>query len=211
MAEMPGKSALSSPTEKHVRHLARLLDRRTQLAPLVASAIGGAQTFVLEIGCGHGHFLTAYANVHRDELCIGVDIASDRIARAVRKQERAGLANLHFIRADADLLLDALPSSVAISAVFILFPDPWPKLRHHKHRIAQAWFLGRLAERLGEDGRLYFRTDHLPYFESTRTEISMHPRLVLVEEGWPFECPTVFQNRAVRYYSLTAKLRPPEA
>lgn len=212
MTESHGERVPSdTPTGQLERHLARLEGQRQLLAPAVASALGAAMSFVLEIGCGHGHFLASYAQAHPNAVCLGVDIASDRIARAERKRGRAGLANLHFIRAEAEMLLDVLPPAVRIAAVFILFPDPWPKLRHHKHRVARPRFLGRLADRLGEGGRIYFRTDHEPYFKTVYTELSVHPQLEIAAEPWAFEHPTVFQNRAATFHSLVAKPRPPPA
>jgi tRNA (guanine-N7-)-methyltransferase len=87
------------------------------------------RAFVWELGCGHGHFLTAYAAAHPDQLCLGVDLSGERVARAQRKQHRAQLENLYFLRADARLFLEALPPTAKCSAIYVLFPDPWPKLR----------------------------------------------------------------------------------
>src|ERR1700722_4360677 len=103
-----------------------IAERRDQLRALLLKAVSGAKSFVLEVGSGHGHFLAAYSAAHPQDLCIGIDIASDRVGRANRKRERAKLSNLHFILADSDDFLDAMPDGVKFSAVFILFPDPWP-------------------------------------------------------------------------------------
>src|SRR5687768_7454544 len=114
------------------RYAAALAARRTELQSQLDRIFGTSREFTWELGSGHGHFLTAFAQVHRDKCCIGVDIESDRIARAVRKRDRAQLENLFFLRADARLFLECLPERAAFSDLFILFPDPWPKLRHHK-------------------------------------------------------------------------------
>lgn len=164
--------------------------------------------FVWEVGCGHGHFLTAYAAAHRSQVCIGVDIASDRIARARKKAERARLPNLHFLRTEASLFLEALPGSVRISAVFVLFPDPWPKVRHHKHRVLQPEFLAKVARRAALGCRLHFRTDFGPYYDDARTTVAAAPAWSLVDAPWPFEFETVFQSRAAHgYHSFIAELR----
>ena len=162
--------------------------------------------FTWEIGCGHGHFLTAYAQTHPDEVCIGIDIVGERIGRAVRKRDRAKLANLHFFHAEARLFLETLPHPASFTRLFILFPDPWPKLRHHKHRILRLDFLTAAAARAGDGARLYFRTDYLPYFDDVRVTLSGHLNWLLTEEPWPFEHDTVFQSRAEKFYSLVAKL-----
>ncbi|ACB74170.1 tRNA (guanosine(46)-N7)-methyltransferase TrmB [Opitutus terrae] len=182
-------------------------ERRRALTDFLAQALGPAPSFVWEVGCGHGHFLTAYAEAHTREPCIGVDLASDRIARAMRKRNRSGLAHLHFVQGDARLFLDAVPPGVSISSVFILFPDPWPKLRHHKHRIIQPAFLTQLRPKVREGARIYLRTDFEPYFEDARLTFLEHPQWRLVDEAWPFEYETVFQQRAATHCSLIAAPR----
>lgn len=178
--------------------------RRRDMASFLAQALGPARAFVWEVGSGHGHFLTAYALAHREQPCIGVDIAGDRIARALRKRDRAKLAHLHFIQGDARLFLEAIPEGVSLSAIYILFPDPWPKLRHHKHRILQPAFLQQVRRRVGEQARLYFRTDFSPYYEEARATIAEQAGWRLVDEPWPFEYETVFQQRAETHFSLIA-------
>lgn len=191
------------------RYRAVIADRKATLERQLAAIFSSPASFVWELGCGHGHFLTAYAAAHPTKICVGVDIVGERIERAVRKRHRAGLPNLHFLHAEAGLFLDALPPGAAFSDVFVLFPDPWPKLRHRKHRIMRPDFLDRVAGRGAPDCRLFFRTDYEPYFASAREVVAAHPRWrPTEEEPWPFEFQTVFQSRASRFYSLIARWRP---
>jgi tRNA (guanine-N7-)-methyltransferase len=185
-------------------------ERRRQLSEACAGLIPLAEPFTLEIGSGHGHFLTAYASAHPNRPCIGIDLQPDRVARANRKRERARCPNLRFLRADADDFLAILPESARFSECFLLFPDPWPKRRHHKNRLMRPEFLERLAARAGEGARLYFRTDHEPYFTDAQATIRSSPSWREVESPWPLETPTVFQQRAPRYFSLVA-IRKPES
>ena len=185
-----------------------LEDRRRQLLDELKPILAGKSEFVCEIGCGHGHFLTAYATAHPDRACLGVDLVSERVERARKKRDRARLANLHFLRVEARLFFAVLPAGVRFSSIYILFPDPWPKLRHHKHRIIQPEFLEVLAARAPPKCRLYFRPDFGPYFSEAQSTVRDHPRWQLVEESWPFEYETVFQARAESYASLVAALRP---
>jgi len=189
-------------------------DRRRDLRERQTHLFSQQPTFTWEIGCGHGHFLTAYAQAHPNEICIGVDIVSERIERAIRKRDRAKLSNLHFIHAEARLFLETLPAHATFSRLFVLFPDPWPKLRHHKHRIMQPDFLSAAAKRAGEGARLYFRTDFTPYYKDTKAVLETHPDwtlLALDREPWPFEFETVFQSRADSHHSISAELRPKTA
>ena len=184
--------------------------RRRELLDQLARILPPSARFTWEIGCGHGHFLTAYAQAHPTELCVGIDIAGDRISRAVRKRDRAKLANLHFLQAEARLFLETLPTDATFSRLFVLFPDPWPKLRHHKHRIIQSDFLTAAAQRASEAARLYFRTDYMPYFCETESLLKSHRHWSPIEEAWPFEHQTVFQSRAPDYGSLVAQTRHPQ-
>ncbi len=162
-------------------------------------------SMTLEIGCGHGHFLTAYAAAHPQEYCLGIDLIEDRLARAERKQRRAELTNVNFVRADAMMLLETLPETIPLGSIFVLFPDPWPKRKHHKNRLICADFLEILAKKAESSAKLHFRTDYEPYFEKAREIVSRHSDWALVDEIWPFECETVFQERAERHRSFSAE------
>lgn len=187
---------------------AALEARRAALAQDLARIFQPPHTScVLEVGSGHGHFLAAYASAHPETLCLGVDITSDRVARALRKRDRAALANLHFLHADARVLLETLPPAIRVAAVFILFPDPWPKLRHRKHRILQSSFLSALAAAAAPGCRLAFRTDFEPYFQEAHALFAAHPGWQLCDAPWPFDGETVFQRRASRHFSLLAERR----
>lgn len=183
--------------------------RLLELRPQLEAALAGHAQVTLEIGCGHGHFLTAYARDHPAEFCLAIDIIRDRLLRADRKARRAGLTNVAWIHANAADLLAALPATVRFGPrLFILFPDPWPKRRHWKNRLLQADFLTALAARTAPGAQLCFRTDHAPYFAATSDLMATHPDWAVDPEPcWPFEQPTVFQQRADAYQSLTARRR----
>ena len=186
-------------------------ERRQQLRAQLTVMVRPDVPIVWEIGCGHGHFLTAYARSHPAAVCVGIDTSGERIERAIRKRERARLANLHFPQAEAQMFPEVQPVGGCFSSVFVLFPDPWPKKRHHKHRLMQPPFLHSLALRAARDGRLFFRTDHLPYFQHTAGLFIAHPDLQIAppDTPWPFEHETVFQSRARGHHSLIASVRRP--
>jgi tRNA (guanine-N7-)-methyltransferase len=191
-------------------HYQALLERRREVVAEKLQSIlpPSASAFTWEVGCGHGHFLTAYATAHPDRLCIGVDIESARIERAEKKRIRAALPNLHFIHAEARLFLQALPSHGRIHEVFVLFPDPWPKSRHHKHRLLQPGFLETLALHTTPDARIFFRTDHREYFTEGVAAITRSIYWEKCDTPWPFEFETVFQSRASTHYSVVTRKRP---
>lgn len=187
----------------------RLELRREELRQQLVSLLRPGQPFVWEVGCGHGHYLTAYALAHSNTMCIGIDLMGERIERALRKRNRARLENLVFLQADARLFLEVLPAGLTFSRLFVLFPDPWPKVRHHKHRILNADFLSAAARHATPDTRLYFRTDYAPYFEAAQSVVAAHNAWQAVKEPWAFEFGTVFQERAAQHQSLVARRREP--
>lgn len=189
------------------RFLATLGERKDGLQRALAPIFSATTEFVCEFGSGHGHFLVAYAKAHPTDVCVGVDIDPNRTERANRKQVRAKASRLHFIQADAGLFLQMLPAAASFRRVFILFPDPWPKKRHHKHRLIQTAFLDELRRRSSAHTRIYFRTDYAPYFENALNCFTRHAGWEIAEEPWPFEHETVFQSRADSFQSLVAKPR----
>jgi len=159
----------------------------------------------LELGCGHGHYLNAYAAAHANEFCVGIDLIGDRIERAARKAHRAKLANLVFVQAEAALFLSALAAfgeagAPQLARVFVLFSDPWPKRRHWKNRVLQSSLLDTLAPLAAPGAALHFRTDHPDYFAYALEIVAAHPlwRVATAEEApWPFEHVSVFEERAL--------------
>lgn len=184
----------------------RLAALREQVFPRLPLAEGRPLT--LEIGCGHGHYLAAYAAAHPEEFCVGIDLLEDRIDRATRKATRAKLPNLVFAQAEASLFLGALGESgaglppVRLRRVFVLFSDPWPKRRHWKHRVLQPALLDTLAPLTAPGAALHFRTDHADYFDYARAVVAEHPAWCLAEPddpagAWPFEHVSVFEERSL--------------
>jgi tRNA (guanine-N7-)-methyltransferase len=203
----------------------RLSALREEVFPRLPIAEGRALT--IELGCGHGHYLAAYAAAHPGEFCVGLDLLEDRIARATRKAGRARLANLVFVQAEARLFLEALaawpdsltpsPPPARFRRVFVLFSDPWPKRRHWKHRVLQPALLDILAPLAAPGAALHFRTDHPDYFAYAREVVAGHSawRLAAPDEAagaWPFEHVSVFEERALAGapQSFTALRREPK-
>jgi len=192
---------LERPEEHQSQVAAWREELRKRLQPMEL----GTKRLIWEVGSGHGHFLTAYAKAHPDAHCIGVDIMSDRVVRAERKRERAKLANLHFIRADATDFLAVLPDEARFAGIFVLFPDPWPKRRHHKHRVMTSAFLTAVAARAPSGTPLHFRTDYAPYFKEVTALVRQHPDWSERDASeWPFEEKTVFEQRAPEHFTLVA-------
>ena len=168
---------------------------------------GRQATRVVEIGFGNGENLLALAVAHPERDFIGVEVHRAGVGHLLLRAEEAGLTNLRVICHDAVEVLERHIAPESLDEVLVLFPDPWPKLRHHKNRIIQNDFLTLAARRATTGCRLYFRTDFRPYFEDASATVAQHPDWERVGDPWIFEHETVFQQRAESHDSLVAKLR----
>ncbi len=187
-------------------HLKRSRERRELLREKCTELFYEVDRISLEIGCGHGHFLTAYAEEKREKFCVGIDLKSRRLEKADRKKRRRSLDNVLFLKAEAMEFLAALPADTRVEDTLLLFSDPWPKKRHHKNRVVQRVFLDRLAEKMNAGGRLYFRTDFEPYFEWTSDLIGKHPFWEAdSQSSWPIHESSYFQELVGEYQSLIAR------
>jgi len=197
------------PSPASPQFLETTRSRVDALRDLIPRLLGVRTRITLEIGSGHGHYLNGYAAAFPEKYCVGIDILLDRWERSERKRARAGLTNLAFVRADAADFFAALPSNVLLEEIIMLFPDPWPKRRHHKNRLIQPSVLTFLASRAVPGCRFYFRTDHEEYYVAARATVNAHSEWELTDSvPWPFELPTVFQSRAPSYKSWIATRRP---
>ena len=148
----------------------------------------------LEIGCGHGHWLTSLASSNKNELFVGIDLLSKRIRKADRKKEISCLDNVFFLKAEASEFLEALPENIHIKNTFVMYPDPWPKKRHHKNRLIQDSFLRLLHDKSLKESKLFFKTDHLAYFEWTKQIILDSAIWDLGPEAWPHNASSFFDD-----------------
>ena len=110
--------------------------------------------------------MAAQAARHPDVLVIGAEPFLNGVASAVRHVDEQGLSNVRLHDGDVRDLLARLPDG-CLDRVFILFPDPWPKARHHKRRLVQAELIAELARLLKPGGTLRFATDWADYADWT--------------------------------------------
>ncbi|WP_163963840.1 tRNA (guanosine(46)-N7)-methyltransferase TrmB [Oceanipulchritudo coccoides] len=201
----------ASLPEGQQRFLDRQAERIRRLRETLVEIARVPETVTLEIGCGHGHYLTAYALQHPDKRCIGVDLVTKRILKACQKRDKRNLQNLHFLKAEIREFLKAWPEHLTLERVFILFPDPWPKKRHAKNRILQSSLLDALGQIAKEGTQLHFRTDHPENFAWGMEVIASHADWHIRDDiEWPFENPSFFQDLLGDYQSLTACFSPLE-
>jgi len=138
--------------------------------PSVVERLRLDQIFVLEqpleveLGCGDASFLAEYAARHPGRNFLGIERLLGRIRKLDRKGRRAGLTNLRGVRIESAYLLEYLLPPNSAAAVHIYFPDPWPKLKHRRHRLINERFPGLVRQALSPRGEVYLRTDDEDYF-----------------------------------------------
>ena len=129
----------------------------------------GFSHFRIEIGCGKGNFILGEAAKHPDVAFIAVEKVRDVIIFAMEKVAAAGLLNVRFISADAEML-DRLFDENTFEKIYINFCDPWPKARHAKRRLTYRKFLEKFRPLLCEKGSVVFKTDNRALFDFSLEE-----------------------------------------
>ena len=135
---------------------------------------GGGGEVWLEVGFGGGEHLFWQAQQNPDDGLIGAEPYENGGVKLLSKLEAAPLPNIRIHIGDARDIIEALPDA-SLARVFILFPDPWPKLRHHKRRFLQMEMLGHLARVMKLGAELRFASDDAGYVEWTLERIMAHP------------------------------------
>lgn len=123
-----------------------------------------AQPIEVELGAGDGSFLVAWAAQNPARNFLAVERLLGRLRKAERKIRRAGLANARLLRIEAGYFLQYMLPAHSVAALHIYFPDPWPKRKHHRHRLINDHFTEVAATVLQPNGAIYLRTDDNPYF-----------------------------------------------
>jgi len=143
----------------------------------------------LEVGFGAGEHLVWQAEQNPDIGLIGCEPYLNGTAKCLAHIERTGVTNVRLLADDARLLMAALPDR-SLSRAFVLFPDPWPKTRHHKRRFVQRATLDRLAELMIAGAELRLATDDPSYLPWMIERACTHPAF-----EWLAERPADWRSR----------------
>ncbi|NIP74229.1 MAG: tRNA (guanosine(46)-N7)-methyltransferase TrmB [Gammaproteobacteria bacterium] len=141
-------------------------------------AFGRRAPRLLEIGFGAGETLLQMAAAHPERDYIGIEVHQPGAGALLLGLHEHGLTNVRVACADAALVLqDAVPDE-ALDGVYLFFPDPWPKKRHHKRRLVQPRFAELIRRKLKPGGCLRMATDWQDYAEHMMAVMSMAPGFV---------------------------------
>ncbi len=194
-------------TDAQERALARLwprfgLEFEPTMLDLVAR-FGRDAPRTLEIGFGNGEHLADLAGRHPERDFLGIEVHRPGIGHLLLAVEEHALSNVRVICHDAVEVLQWQLPAASLDEILILFPDPWPKKRHHKRRLVQSDFVRLISERLRAGGTLRLATDWEPYAQQALDVLGANPSLVnLSDTGFmphPAErTPTRFERRGTR-------------
>nr|VFK53657.1 MAG: tRNA (guanine-N(7)-)-methyltransferase [Candidatus Kentron sp. TUN] len=132
----------------------------------------------LEIGFGMGDGLVEMAMAHPQCDYLGVEVYEPGIGRLIHQLSHKDLTNVRIIRGDAVEMLETCIAPHALNGIFLYFPDPWPKKRHHKRRIIQPDFMSLVCTRIVvPEGRFEIATDWEDYAIHILETLEAEPRL----------------------------------
>lgn len=136
---------------------------------------GKSAPVMVEYCSGNGAWILDKAKQNPHQNWVAVEKRFDRVRKIWAKVRNRSIQNVCIVSGEAyKATLHYFPTS-SVAGVFINFPDPWPKARHHKHRLIQTPFLNELARILQPGGIVTFVTDDVEYSEWTLEYFAKHP------------------------------------
>jgi tRNA (guanine-N7-)-methyltransferase len=193
------RGRVGAASQDALRRLAPQLGVPVDGRPLDQVAVFGRRArLVVEVGCGDGEATAALAARDPDRDVLAVDVHTPGLAALLRRLEAAGLTNVRVAEGDALVVLRAMLPPGSVDEVRVLFPDPWPKARHHKRRLVTPAFAGLVAERLAPGGRLHVATDWPDYAEQVVAVLAAEQRFAAEAVPRPERPVTRFERRAAR-------------
>jgi tRNA (guanine-N7-)-methyltransferase len=158
----------------------------------------------LEVGFGAGEHLIWQAQHHPQVGMIGAEPYEMGVAKALTKLEESQLNTVRIYEGDGREIIEALPDH-SLGRFFLLFPDPWPKTRHHKRRFLQTEMLDQLFRVLRPGAELRFATDDKSYLPYALERLMAHPGFEwLAQSSTDWKCrpddwpPTRYEIKAIK-------------
>ena len=129
-----------------------------------ASLRPGCAEVRAEMGCGKGQFTAGVAHRDPNVLLVAIEKVPNAMVTAMERAMAEGIENVRFIDADVATLRDIFAPG-EVSAIYINFPDPWPRKKEQKHRLTAPSFLAMYWDILPVGGRIEYKTDQAWLFE----------------------------------------------
>lgn len=178
-------------------------DENPERRPLDVGALFGGKPLWLEIGFGGGEHLVHQAAANPEVGIIGCEPYINGVAMLLGKIRRANVTNLRVHPGDVRDLFDVLPDRI-VEKCFLLYPDPWPKKRHHRRRFVTPEHLEPLARVMAPGAEFRVATDIPDYVRQTLQEVPRHGFEWLAERPSDWRAPwgdwlsTRYEQKALR-------------
>ncbi|HEX4653778.1 MAG TPA: tRNA (guanosine(46)-N7)-methyltransferase TrmB [Candidatus Udaeobacter sp.] len=157
-------------TSAHRRHVCSRLIQRSQFSLTnrlhLEEIFGRDAPLHVDLGCGEGSFLCAMAQRLPEKNFLGIERLVGRVRSAARKA--ADLNNVRLLHIEISYAVRYLLPAESVETFYLLFPDPWPKRRHHRRRTVTEDFVNTLSAAVCKGGVIYIATDHLEYFRKIK-------------------------------------------
>ena len=171
--------------------------------PLDLASLFGGKDVWLEVGFGGGEHLVHQAARNPDVGIIGCEPYINGVAMLLGKIRAARVTNLSVHPGDVRDLFDVLPDA-SVSKAFLLYPDPWPKKKHHRRRFVTPEYLEELARVVRPGAEFRVATDIPDYVRQTLEQVPAHGFDWLAEgprdwrEPWDDWLSTRYEQKALR-------------
>ncbi|MEM7743452.1 MAG: tRNA (guanosine(46)-N7)-methyltransferase TrmB [Pseudomonadota bacterium] len=180
-------------------------DENPDRVPLdLAALYPGKREIWLEIGFGGGEHMLAQAQANPDVQIIGSEPYINGVAKLLAAIDRAGVSNLAVTDQDARNVMDVLPDG-SVGRAFLLYPDPWPKTRHHKRRFVNPAQMEQLARVLAPGAVFRIATDIADYVRHSLVVLDAMPEFDWLaerpgdwREAWSDWPSTRYEAKALR-------------
>jgi tRNA (guanine-N7-)-methyltransferase len=140
---------------------------------------------IVEIGPGAGESLIAMAAARPQTNLLAIEVYQPAIARMLAQLAKTGLDNVRIIEANAVAALEYLLPARSVDEIWLFFPDPWHKARHHKRRLLTPEFASLTASRMKSGGIWMIATDWADYADRMRKVLNDDPSFANVQpDGW---------------------------
>ena len=140
-----------------------ILDTNNTNTDLKACFDSDQHNLVIEIGFGDGAALIESALKYPDKNFIGIEVYDSGLGQCLNAINQHKIKNIRLIYGDAVEVLEQFITKKSVEKINILFPDPWPKKRHHKRRLINKRFLALLSKSLINKGIVNVSTDWEDY------------------------------------------------
>ena len=156
----------------------------------------------IDLGCGDGTFLTTMARENPEHNFLGIERLLGRVRSVCRKVARLDLKNARVLRMESSYAVTNLLPAESVTLFHLLFPDPWPKRRHHRRRAFTQEFLFSIHRALIAEGLFHIATDHTEYFQQIEKVLAEADIFVTSREQKNFPSTTFEQRFVARGLSV---------